>query len=383
LVLFCLAWSSCSKLSQQSVQAPNQENIFELLNGIRDKTDVEDFGILEYELYDVPGSVSSDFQAFIRSYTQIFEEYMFDQSSKYWIEDNTELSTNVKTLMTNHKRNLSTTQILNPDGSTSFYFNCLNSNGKYETYIIHAYKKGMSYTPKTTENSVIHNFAEAYIRRGWTYYWKEDYDRAIADFTEVIRLDPKNTEAYSTRGWAHYFKEDYDQAITDFTEVIRLDPKNVEAYIRRGQAYYLKEDYEQAIADYTKTIRLYPKFAEAYIRRGWVYHLKEDYNRAITNYTEVIRLNPKSAEAYIWRGRAYYWKENYDQAIADCTEAIRLDPNDAWAYSSRADSYYNRNNRGDLDRAVADYEAALRIDPDDTFIRQNLEDTRRELQLDR
>jgi hypothetical protein len=89
LVLFCLAWSSCSKLSQWFVKTPNQENIFELLNGIRDKAEVGD-RILEYELYDVPGNESYDFVTFIRSYTKTLNEYIFNLSSKHWIEDNTE-----------------------------------------------------------------------------------------------------------------------------------------------------------------------------------------------------------------------------------------------------------------------------------------------------
>jgi hypothetical protein len=87
--------SSCSK----------QENILELFNGIKEITYEED-RIVEYELYDVPGNESSNFQAFIRSYTQKLEGYMFYQPSKHWKEDNTELSISVETLMDKHKREL-------------------------------------------------------------------------------------------------------------------------------------------------------------------------------------------------------------------------------------------------------------------------------------
>jgi Flp pilus assembly protein TadD len=48
-----------------------------------------------------------------------------------------------------------------------------------------------------------------------------DYDRAIADCTEALRLDPKDARAYSTRGDACYMQGDYDRAITDYTEAIR------------------------------------------------------------------------------------------------------------------------------------------------------------------
>jgi len=129
------------QLSQQSVQTPNQGNPIETFNGIRDKADVEGYGILEYELYDVPGNESSDCKAFIQSYTQMLEEYVFDQSSKDWLEDNTALSENVKTMMDKHKRNLSITRLLYRDGYTTFIFNFLNDKGKYEFYSIDAYKR--------------------------------------------------------------------------------------------------------------------------------------------------------------------------------------------------------------------------------------------------
>jgi tetratricopeptide (TPR) repeat protein len=70
---------------------------------------------------------------------------------------------------------------------------------------------------------------------------KGDYDRAIADLTEAIRLDPKYVWAYASRGEAYRMKGDYDRAIADLTEAIRLDPnyewaKNtLEIVKRRGK----------------------------------------------------------------------------------------------------------------------------------------------------
>ena len=65
---------------------------------------------------------------------------------------------------------------------------------------------------------------------------KEEYDKAIADFTEVIRLDPKAAHAYTGRGGAWSERAEYDKAIADFTEAIRLDPKDADAYTDRGEA---------------------------------------------------------------------------------------------------------------------------------------------------
>jgi tetratricopeptide (TPR) repeat protein len=52
-----------------------------------------------------------------------------------------------------------------------------------------------------------------------------NYERAIADLNEAIRLDPKSAVAYNNRGSAYAFQGDIDRAIADFSASIRLEPK--------------------------------------------------------------------------------------------------------------------------------------------------------------
>jgi tetratricopeptide (TPR) repeat protein len=59
-------------------------------------------------------------------------------------------------------------------------------------------------------------------KRGASFFEKGDFDNAIADCTEAIRLDPKDALAYLNRGLAYRSKGDSDKAIADFKEAIRL-----------------------------------------------------------------------------------------------------------------------------------------------------------------
>ncbi len=54
---------------------------------------------------------------------------------------------------------------------------------------------------------------------------KGDYDRAIADFTEAIRLDPKLGSAFSNRGLAYEKKGGFDRAIADFQSGHQAEPQ--------------------------------------------------------------------------------------------------------------------------------------------------------------
>ena len=83
-------------------------------------------------------------------------------------------------------------------------------------------------------------------------------------------LRDRAKEAF-TRGISAYEKGDHDKAIADYTEAIRLDPNYAEAYCDRAVAYSDKGDYDSTIADCTEAIRLNPKYAEAYFMRGGVY----------------------------------------------------------------------------------------------------------------
>jgi tetratricopeptide (TPR) repeat protein len=67
--------------------------------------------------------------------------------------------------------------------------------------------------------------AIAYYRRGLAYASKKEYDRAIADYTRAIELDPKNLSAYNDRGVAYTSKGDYERAIADVTRAVELAPK--------------------------------------------------------------------------------------------------------------------------------------------------------------
>jgi tetratricopeptide (TPR) repeat protein len=200
----------------------------------------------------------------------------------------------------------------------------------------------------------------AYQNRGVSWYQKGDYDRAIADYNEAIRLDPKRAGTYNDRSAAWHGKGDNDRAIADLNEAIRLNPKYAVAYNNRCVVWRDKGDYDRAIADCNEAIRLNPKYADAYRDRGVAWREKGDYDHAIADYNEAIRLNPKYADAY--RNRAAVWsdKGDNDRAIADLNEAIRLDP-------KSADAYYNRGNayraKREYESAIADYDRAAAIDP--------------------
>ena len=159
------------------------------------------------------------------------------------------------------------------------------------------------------------NNAAAYIKRGYAFFAHSQagekqvfLDHAIADFTEAIKLDPKNLDAYFNRAGLYSQKKDHDHAIADYDRAIKIDANNAELYAFRGQAYTQKENFDQALSDFKEAIRLNPKCKNAYTFRGSTYFVRSVYNKENKDYDNAVT--------------------DIDKAIADIEEALRLEPND-------------------------------------------------------
>ena len=166
--------------------------------------------------------------------------------------------------------------------------------------------------------------AKVYFYRGLVSMGRKDYDKAISDFDEAIRLDPNYTLAYCNRGNTYSDHGYFDKAISDYNEAIRLDPNYTLAYYDRGNAYYRHGNLDKAISDYSEAIRLDPKYAPAYNNRGNAYADHGNLDKAISDYNEAIRLDPKYAPAYYNRGTAYLRTGNRAKANADFAKAKRI-----------------------------------------------------------
>ena len=190
---------------------------------------------------------------------------------------------------------------------------------------------------------------------------KGDLDKAIADFTQAIELNPEDASLYLGRSNARQDKGDSAGAIADCTRVIELEPTLAfGSYYNRGSSKFAQGDQEGAVADYSKAIELKSDFHEAYTGRGAAKYAKGDHDGAIADYTKAIELKPNNAKAYHNRGLTKHTKGDLAGAVADYTEAIelKLDFADPYVYRGLA-----KQLEGDLEGAAVDYAIAIKLKP--------------------
>jgi len=196
--------------------------------------------------------------------------------------------------------------------------------------------------------------------RGGAYFHKRDFDRAVADLRQALDLNPNDamSEYYMGRSLRELGR--YDEAVTHLTKAIGLNARNEDFYRFRADVLFQKGDYPGAISDYDEAIRLNPRYGPAFRGRGIVRLRQKNVEQAIADLTRAIDLGQKDWYARYGRGIAYVKAGRYAEAAKDQTEALRLMPNSALILSGRADALLKDNK---LTEAMRDIEQALSIDP--------------------
>ena len=97
--------------------------------------------------------------------------------------------------------------------------------------------------------------ASLYFMLGTSYSWLEQYDKAISNLAEAIKLKPDYAQAHHNLGVAYNQKGNYDKAIACYNQAIKLDPDEDYGHYNIRNTYCDKEWYVTTIACCEKDIK--------------------------------------------------------------------------------------------------------------------------------
>src|ERR1022692_1725533 len=142
--------------------------------------------------------------------------------------------------------------------------------------------------------------AAVLLQKAYELQMAGEYQQAIELYTRSIEIFP-SAEAYTFRGWAYSFLGNYDRAIAECLEAIKVDPEFGNPYNDIGAYLIEQEKWDEAIPWFQKATiapryeaRCYPHF-----NLGRVYEHQHDWQ--------------KVKECY---ARAYALDKRYDAALA-------------------------------------------------------------------
>lgn len=197
--------------------------------------------------------------------------------------------------------------------------------------------------------------------------------RDVTMLTEKIKQHPDSPYLFLCRGEGFLLKGDPDKAVLDFDEAIRLDPKTLEYFDAKVRALEAKRDYPRVLEVLTSMTNRFPDTVSVYRRRAKVQAtFKKDIDAAIADLTRSIELNAKVPEIFEERGDLYAEKKQYDKALADFDQSISLNSQEHQlenGFPQKADQrmgchgYLRRGDvwlvRQDYGKAIEEYKKAL------------------------
>jgi tetratricopeptide (TPR) repeat protein len=133
-----------------------------------------------------------------------------------------------------------------------------------------------------------------YLRMATKAYYSGDFDRAIAEYSIAIKVEPGRLECYVKRGLSWMQKGEYDRAIADFNRVLKIDIAHSAAYLNRGIVLAARGDHLAAIDDYESAFHLSPTDAAPLLRRGLSLAKIGETERAADDFRRVLRLTNHS-----------------------------------------------------------------------------------------
>lgn len=215
-------------------------------------------------------------------------------------------------------------------------------------------------------------FAEAYYRRGRARELKANLENkfyrfrsnlrqaAKCDYQQALRLSPDDARASTIRGALYYHDGDLDAAWHEVEEALRKNPRDEDAYFLRAGIHSERREFDKAFEDFGEATRLSPNPFMGLLFRGWTLVKRDDYERAEEDFTRAIELEPQSDIAHVLRAISRWGQEDETGARDDLSEALRLNPRSVFALYMRG---VLRARGGERDAAIRDFQSALEIDP--------------------
>ncbi|MFQ5436767.1 MAG: tetratricopeptide repeat protein, partial [Anaerolineae bacterium] len=174
-------------------------------------------------------------------------------------------------------------------------------------------------------------FEEA-LNRGHSYIWDQQWQEAIAEFQNAIKLSPKEPSAYDGLGTALLELDRLEEALSSFKQAARYS---------RGNIIYLRKvaDVQERLKNFSEAGRTYMAIGEVELSRRHLNEAMDNWHRAISLEPNLLRAHQRLASIYQRQGAVRNAIQEYlaiaqilqrqeepDKALQACQLALQLDP---------------------------------------------------------
>jgi len=175
-------------------------------------------------------------------------------------------------------------------------------------------------------------------------------------------IEPFDAQTYGHLGNAYYTQNQWEAAIACYSQVLQIWPDCAAAYGNLGHIFYAQNQLSKALACYQQVIRIWPKQAEAYCDIGKTLHAQGEFAEALKYYQQALQMQPEAVRIYRELGDLYYTQNQLDTALPYYQQALQRDPDYLPTYHRISKILYAQNH---LEAALELCQTALHIQPND------------------
>lgn len=207
------------------------------------------------------------------------------------------------------------------------------------------------------------NFPQAHFFKGSAHLLLNENDEAIEDLNAALAQGFTPVKVYELRWEAHFEKQNYDAALADVQQGLRIEPNNNYLTLALGDAHRMKESYQEAIAAYNKALISNPNLADVHYFIAVCYSRLNNFEQQGLSAIEAIKKNTKyTGESYKLIGDALVIGKKFDDAILAYERALNVKPELQEIYALLSDVYRNQHRLND---AIATIRKGIKLFPED------------------
>lgn len=160
---------------------------------------------------------------------------------------------------------------------------------------------------------------------------RQQKDEAIAQFNQVVELDPNRYDTWLQLAGHQLDMKDYDSLISVCNEIILHHPRKPEAYLYKGVGGFSVKDYELSLEAFTEGVKYIGKNIQLegqfYANIGDAYHFLEKKDSAYHYYEKALALDDHNI--MVLNNYSYYLsldEKDLDKAERMSAKCVELEP---------------------------------------------------------
>jgi lipoprotein NlpI len=141
-------------------------------------------------------------------------------------------------------------------------------------------------------------------------------DEALSLVNEATKAAPKDARAWFARARLHEANQQLTNAVADYDQVLRLDPRLASALQQRGEVHFKLGRIKESLADFDKYLESMPQQKPQHWQRGITLYYAEKFSEGRKQFELHQTVNPNDVENAVWHFLCVARESNLEKARA-------------------------------------------------------------------